>query len=285
MRRFIPIFLLLFFSAVPAQALELTAVSPSTAYPGTTVILAGGPFVAGATVLIGDRRVSANSVAARRLSFTVPALAAGEYALVVEQAGGRSQGPFILRVVSQPPRISSLEPTVLDTCGSSENRTVTVNGSNFRNGTTLLLDSAALGIDKTDAAAIVFTLPPVAPGLHQVQVVNPDNQRSLPYNLIINDTPEISDIELGADRVVEYELLIHGKNFAYNSQVLVNGAAVSRDEGLTGASSPNRDSLRYLDCTTLVYLRRPMAREARELEVQVINPGGAQSNLYRMTTP
>lgn len=283
MRRLITSTLLLLCCALPAAALELTAVSPSTAYPGTSVILAGGPFVAGATVLVGDRRVRVNSVTARRLSFTVPAIAAGEYALVVEQEGERSRGSFILRVVLPPPRISSLDPTVLDTCDSSEIRAVTVNGSNFRSGTTLLFDHAALAIDKTDAGAIVFTLPPVAPGLHQVQVVNPDNQRSLPHNLIINDTPEISDIEVGVDRVVEYELLIHGKNFAHNSQVLRDGMTVERDEA--GVGSPNRDTVRYLDCTTLIYIRRPVAREARELELQVINPSGARSNLYRLTTP
>lgn len=284
MRRLIASTLLLLCCALPAAGLELTAVSPSTAYPGTSVILAGGPFVVGATVLVGDRRVRVTSVAPRRLSFTVPAIDAGEYALVVEQAGERSRGPFILRVVLPPPRISSLEPTVLDICGSSDNRLVTVNGGNFRSGTTLLFDQAALGIDKMDASAIVFTLPPVAPGLHQVQLVNPDNQSSLPHNLIINDTPEISDIEVGADRVVEYELLIHGKNFAHNAQVLRNGMTVDRDEGGVGGS-PNRDTVRYLDCTTLIYIRRPVAREARELELQVINPSGARSNLYRLTTP
>lgn len=285
MRSFISTTLLCLCCAMPVVGLELTAVSPSTAYPGTSVILAGGPFVAGVTVLVGDLRVSANSIASRRLSFTVPTLAAGEYVLAVEQAGERSRGPFILRVVLPPPRIRSLEPAVLDTCGSYENRAVTVNGSNFRSGTILLFDHAALAIDKSGASEIVFTLPAVAPGLHQVQVVNPDNQRSLPYNLIVNDTPEISDIELGADRVVEYELLIHGKNFAFNAQVLVNGAAVSRDDGINATIVPNRDATRYLDCTTLIYLRRPVARAARELELQVINPGGAQSNLYHMTTP
>jgi len=277
--------LLLLCCALPAKALELTAVSPSTVYPGSSVTLSGGPFTEGVMVLVGDLRVSADSVDSRRIVFTVPVLAAGEYALAVEQEGARSLGPFILRVVQAPPRISSLDPAVLDVCGGSDNRTVTVEGSNFSAGATLLFDNAAVDVDRLATSEIVFTLLTVTPGLHQVQVINSDNQKSLPRGFVVKNTPEISDIEVGADRVVEYELLIHGKNFNNNSQVLLNGTTIPRDSGVITTTGPNRDAVRYLDCTTLVYLRRPVAREARELEFQIANPGGAQSNIYRITTP
>ncbi|OGR31192.1 MAG: hypothetical protein A2091_13400 [Desulfuromonadales bacterium GWD2_61_12] len=285
MRLLISTSLLLFCCALPAAALELTAVSPSTAFPGTRVTLAGGPFADGATVMVGELKVGANDVTGSRLTFIVPTVASGEYLLAVEQNGVRSRGPFILRVVQPPPRILNLAPTTLDTCGSADNRAVTVSGSNFSPGATLLFDNAAVVIDNLGPSEIVFTLPQVTPGLHQVQVANPDHQKSLPHGFIVSNTPEISDIALGADRVVEYELLIYGKNFAYNAQVLRNGGAVGREDPMNMVRDPNRDTVRYLDCTTLVYIRRPVAREARELELQVVNPGGAQSNVYRLTTP
>jgi len=84
------IFLFCLCSVVPVAALEITAIFPSTAAPGASVTLSGGPFAAGDLVLIGDRRLAATTVAPTRLSFTVPAVTAGVYALAVERAGVRS---------------------------------------------------------------------------------------------------------------------------------------------------------------------------------------------------
>lgn len=271
---------------VPVVALEITALSPSTAIPGANITLSGGPFVAGDLVLVGDRRVTATTLAPTRLTFTLPTtLPAGDYILTVERDGTRTPPTFLLRVVQPPPRITLLSPATLDSCTFSGERQITVSGQHFRPGAQLLLDNAALPIDKFADSEIVFTLPTVKPGLHHIQVVNPDTQRSLTHALFLSSTPEITTVLSGADNVVNYELIVQGKNFLTDSRLTANGATVGKDLGNISADGSVRETMRYVDCTTLIYTRRPFLREARELSLQVVNPGGEQSNLYQLTTP
>lgn len=271
---------------VPVAALEITAVVPSSAVPGASVNLTGGPFAAGDMVLIGDRRLAAATLAPTRLTFTVPAaLPSGVYALAVERAGARSTHNLQLRVVQPPPRITFLTPATLDSCTMASERQVTVSGSHFRPGTQLLLDNTVLPVEKLAESEIVFTLPTVTPGLHQVQVVNPDNQRSLPHGLFLSNTPEITSVQSGADNVVDYELILSGKNFLFDSLLTVNGGAVGKALGNISADGSVRETMRYVDCTTLIYTRRPFLREPHELSLQIVNSGGEQSNVYQITTP
>lgn len=280
------ILLFLLCSITPVAALEITALFPSTAPPGETITLTGGPFVAGDTVLISDRRLATVVLAPTRLTFTLPPLASGVYALAVEHNGERSPLNFQLRVVQPSPRIASLTPTTLDSCSDSSERQVTVSGSNFQPGTNLLLDNSSIPLAKVSANEIVFILPAVQPGLHQVQVVNPDNQRSLSHALFISSTPEIISVQTGDDHVVDYDLILQGRNFLFNSKLTVNGMAVGKT--LADNLSPDtsvRETMRYIDCTTLIYTRRPFLRDPKELSLQIINPGAEQSNVYQLTTP
>ncbi|PKN12623.1 MAG: hypothetical protein CVU69_06190 [Deltaproteobacteria bacterium HGW-Deltaproteobacteria-4] len=271
---------------VPVAALEITAVSPSTANPGASVTLSGGPFVAGDLVLVGDRRVAATTLAPTRLTFTLPAtLPAGDYSLAVERAGTQTPPVFRLRVVQAPPRLTLLSPATLDSCTFAGDRQITVSGQDFRPGAQLLLDNAALPIEKFSDSEIVFILPTVKPGLHHVQVINPDSQRSLTHALFLSSTPEITAVLSGADNVVSYELIVQGKNFLADSRLTANGSAIGKALGNISADGSVRESMRYVDCSTLIYTRRPFLREARELSLQVINPGGEQSNVYQLTTP
>jgi hypothetical protein len=278
--------LLLLCFSVPVAALEITAVSPSTANPDASVTLSGGPFAAGDIVLIGDRRVAATTLAPTRLTFTLPAtLPAGEYSLALERGGTRAPHTFLLRVVQPPPRILLLTPATLDSCSLGSEREVTVSGQHFLPGAQLLLNNTALPIAKLAESEIVFILPALKPGLQQVQVVNPDNQRSLPHGLFLSSTPEITAVQGGADNVIDYELIVQGKNFLFDSRLTVNGVAVGKSLGSISSDGSVRETMRYVDCTTLIYTRRPFLREARELSLQVINPGGEQSNVYQLTTP
>jgi hypothetical protein len=280
------IMLLCLCFVVPVAALEITAVSPSTANPGASITLSGGPFAAGDLVLVGDRRVAAATLAATRLTFTLPStLPAGDYILTVERDGTRTPPTFMLRVLQPPPRITLLSPATLDSCTFAGARQIMVSGQHFRPGAQLLFDNAALPIAKAAESEIVFTLPTVKPGLHHVQVVNPDNQRSLTHALFLSSTPEITAVQSGADNVVSYELIVQGKNFLADSRLTANGATVGKALGNISTDGSVRESMRYVDCTTLIYTRRPFMREARELSLQLVNPGGEQSNVYQLTTP
>lgn len=285
MRILLMTLLLLLLSAATVAALEITSLFPSTVTPGATVTLTGGPFAAGDIVLVGDRRFVVTALESTRLTFTLPELAAGEYALTVERAGQRSERHFMLRVVLPPPRIDLLSPATLDSCIVAGQRQVTVSGSNFQPSANLLLDNTAIAIDKLDSGEIVFTLPAVKPGLHQVQVVNPDNQSSLPHGLFLSSTPELTAVQTGDDRTLDYDLILQGKNFFFDSRLSVNGEVVGKTVGDMSPDGSLRQMVRYVDCSTLIYMRRPFMREPRELSLQVINPGGEQSNVYQLTAP
>lgn len=292
MRPFCLIVLCLCCLVAPALAVEITAVVPSTVAPGTSVTLTGGPFAAGATVLVGPRRIAAEAITPGRMTFLVPALPSGEYALAVEQAGATSARNFTLRVVMPPPRIARVSPATLDTCAENGSRRITVEGSNFLTGANLLLDNTAVPIESLAATAISFSLPLVKPGMHQLQIVNPDNQRSLPHGLFLDSTPQIAAVSTAEERTIDYDLLVSGKNFLPDSTLIVNGVAAgknfttdSRLANTGGGITAPRDLFRFIDCSTLLYTRRPFIREPRELSLQVVNPGGEVSNVYQITTP
>jgi len=285
MRIPIMILLLFFCSIITVSALEITALVPSTAPPGANVTLSGGPFVAGDMILVGDQRFAA-TITPTRLTFTLPELPAGEYALAVERAGERTVATFRLRVVQAPPHITTVSPATLDSCTVASARRITVNGNNFHPGANLLFDNTSLAINRLTSTEIVFTLPAVKPGLHQVQVVNLDGQHSLPHGLFLSNTPELTAVQTGEDRVIDYELILRGRNFLFNSLLTVNGVAVGKS--LADNISPDqgvRESIRIVDCNTMIYTRQPFLRQPRELSLQIINPGGEQSNVYQLTTP
>lgn len=279
------ILLIILYMVASVAALEITAVSPSTATPGATITLTGGPFADGDTVLVGDRQLVADQLTPTRLNFTLPALASGEYALAVAHDGERSPRNFVLRVVQAAPRITALSPATLDSCAAASERQVTVSGNSFRSGANLLVDNTSIAIDELGATEITLILPVLKPGLHQVQVVNPDNQRSLAYGLFISSTPELMTVETGDDRVSDYDLILKGKNFLFNSQLTANGVTVGKTLDPSISEWSPRGMMRYVDCNTLIYTRRPFLRDVREISLQVINPGGEQSNVYQLTTP
>lgn len=275
-----------------AAALEITSVVPSAVAPGASVALTGGPFQEGVTIVVGAQRLAATSIAPKRITFTVPALPAGDYSLAVVQQQQTSPHTFTLRVVLPPPRIQQLNPASLDSCASGNARQVSVDGANFQPGAALLFDGTALPLNRLTATTLTVTVPGAKAGLHQLLVVNPDGQRSLPFGLVIDSTPQIDTVQSGDDRVVDYDLLLSGKNFSYDSLLTVNGMAISKTPNSSLSAAPDaagvnvqRDTFRYVDCSTLLYTRHPFIREAHQLSLQVVNPGGEASNVYQLTAP
>jgi len=113
--------------------------------------------------------------------------------------------------------------------------------------------------------------------------------------------PEISGVERGGDFVNHYEMIIRGKNFFYNSILVVkepntfaggpeirqltyyaNRGALGTGQGPLAAMG---EALRYNDCRTLLYLRFPGNFQDKELTLQVINPDGKKTSPYVVTMP
>jgi len=274
----------LVFSA-PTSALEIVAVSPSTAAVGASVNVTGGPFSEKVLIRLGDRVIRPTIINTKQMTFAVPDLPAGDYLLNLQEGETSTEWPMLLRVVDPQPVILDLEPLRIDVCDADDNRRITVTGRSFAKGASLLVDGAQLPVEQSSASEIEFLLPDLEAGMHRVEVVNPDGNRSLPYAVMVNGVPEILSVVPGEDRVVSYDLEIHGRNFAADADLLVNGVSVRKAITTEGKRGGGRDTLVFVDCQTLIYTRYPVTREPSQLALTVFVPNTDKSEPFYITAP
>ncbi|MCM2265033.1 MAG: IPT/TIG domain-containing protein [Desulfuromonadales bacterium] len=288
-------------TGTPVSALEITSVTPTRATPGTLVVLTGGDFSAQSRIFLGEQFVPPARWFPRQMEFIVPALPPGGYSLTVQDEIDSVLQPFNFEVLAPRPQIARIEPDNLDVCADEAERSVRVSGSNFHAEALVLLGGSAVNSRAIDASAMEIRLPEMPAGVYGVEVRNPDGAASLPHSLWINSVPEIIGVERGSEFVNHYEVIVRGKNFFYNSILMVReadaGAGGLGTRQMTyyahrGASAlatsdfaAPGEQLRYLDCTTLVYLRYPSNLQDKELTLQVINPDGKKTAPYLVTLP
>lgn len=262
-----------------ASALEILSVAPATASVGQTITLTGGPFPAGCVVRLGLLQIIPDLLESDRIGFSLPALAAGDYSLVVLHQGKTSPAPVTLRVVDPTPWISEVDPTSMDECSSPEERRVRVRGHGFGPGASLLVDNASVPAS-LEGNEFLATIPPLRPGLHEVRILTAGGQRSEAHALTISSQPEIQSVTQGNDQVTVYDVIVQGKNFLFNSVLVVDGRPLT-----PGSAKTQSDHVSYQDCRTLIYHRYPYSREPKQVSLQVVNPGGNQSQVYQASIP
>ncbi|TLM66302.1 MAG: hypothetical protein FDZ69_06590 [Deltaproteobacteria bacterium] len=291
----------LWSAAGSASALEITSVAPGRGVPDTRVVLTGGPFTAQSRIYLGEQYVPPLQLLPRQMDFIVPAVPPGSYSLTVQDDIDMALQPVLFEVLAPPPQIAAIEPRNLDFCADRAGRSVRVEGRHFLPATQLLLNGTVVGSRFLDAGALEFDLPELPAGVYGVEARNPDGTASLPHSLWINSLPEISTVEQGDDFVNHYEMLIHGKNFFFNSILVVRetdraagGMGTRQTTYYAHRNAPlpvpsnlpaAGEQLRYADCHTLVYLRYPSNFQEKELTLQVINPDGKKTEPYVVTMP
>ena len=291
----------LVLASTSGLALEITSVAPSRAMPATRVILTGGIFAPQVRIYLGEQLVPPIQVLPSQLVFIVPPLPPGSYSLTVQDEVDTAVQPLNFEVLAPHPLITAVEPGILDVCGDETERLIRVEGENFRPETVLLLNGNAVSSRVLDIGTMEFRLPELPAGVYGVEAHNPDGNASLPHSLWVNSVPEITGIERGDDFVNHYEVIIHGKNFFFNSILVVREPdTLSGGNGyrqmtyyahrtaptLTqGTLSAPGEMLQYNDCRTLLYLRYPSSFQDKELLLQVINPDGKKTRPYAVTLP
>jgi len=282
-------------------ALEITSVAPTRATPATRVILTGGPFTLESRIFLGEQFVAATRVLSAQLEFTVPPMPPGSYSLTVQDDIDTAIQPFTFEVLAPQPHVAAVVPDNLDFCADQAERLVLVEGSNFVPDSIVQLNGNAISSRVVNAGSLEFRLPEMPAGVYGVVVRNPDGATSLPHSLWINSVPEIDSVERGDDAVNHYEVIIRGKNFFYNSILVVKepentsvGKSVRQlafhaaqstagsGQSLLPASG---EKLLYGDCRTLLYQRYPTSLQDKELTLQVINPDGKKTEPYLVTLP
>jgi len=271
------------FCCLPAlaQALELSSLRPATAAPGDLVILSGRDWPEAYQLLLGETAVSSERLSATDVRFQVPQLPPGDYAIGISSEGRKLPAvtQFILRVHQPAPQIDSLVPDQIPLCRGFEQEEILLGGRNFAPGAALLLDDSALAVKSRSQGSITALLPPVPAGLHRIEVVNPDGQKSIAATLNVVKQPEIDHLEIGNDQVTSYQIRIVGVNFSPQSKLMLNGTPITnRSEEIVAGN----DRISYIDCTTLVYQRYPLTGQPRDLAFQILNPDGQVSNTVRI---
>ncbi len=286
----------------PGQALELSSVVPSRAEPEALVTLSGGPFTRQTRVLFGALQLQPSVFDAERLTFRVPDLPPGNYALRLRQDGQAAGQGYSFEILELTPRISAISPRNINSCFDSDARRISIEGEGFSPETAVLLNGATVVKRYYASDRLEFILRPgLRAGVYGVQLRNPAGKESLPYSLWINDIPKIYSVERGEDFVNHYEVIVRGKNFYFDSiltvstphselpdvkhRPLILHAHETGPGALQYPLSPQSDRIVYRDCQTLIYQRYPASYQDKELQLQVINPDGKKSAPFTVSLP
>lgn len=258
------------------------SVIPSQGEPGAKVTIFGNGFGEQAVAFLGSVEVPVKVTGGKQLEFIIPKLDAGLYALYVKRADGVAGKVYNFTVQVVRPVLSSLNPDRVSACSQDAGREVSASGKNFTDTSMLLFDGAVILSRTLSPEQILFTVPQVNGGLHQIMVKNDPENGSLPLAITIETKPEISNVSIGNEYVNYYELNIFGKNFQQNSSIYVDNQRIG---GKGGQEMGERDKLIFDDCTRMIYQRHPYSSAKKEFRIQVVNQGGESSQIVNVSAP
>jgi hypothetical protein len=264
-----------------ARPIAILSISPSKAEPGMGVILYGSGFTDSTRAFIGNKEAQTTVDGPRQLSFEIPDLMPGLYALFLRREDGTRSKVYNFTVIPRTPVVESLSPDRIISCSSGSDRQVHIVGRNFQENSQVLFDGAVIKSRFESSESISAPIPPVAGGLHTIQVSSPGGTLSSVMALIIDSKPLITSVTQGESYVNYYNLIIEGQNFKSNSMLVVDGKSMS-------ASSVNpfsREKVRFVDCTRIIYERHPYDSDVKSFDVQVINATGEESPVFQVSAP
>lgn len=263
------------------QPPAILSIIPGMGAPGTTVIISGSGFSEQTTAYLGTNEVPTRLIGPRQISFDIPQLAAGNYALYLRQGDGAPGKAYTFTVVPIRPTATAISPDTLSFCAAGQERLITVRGKNILEGAQLLFDGAIIRSSRISSEEMTFIAPSVPGGLHQVQIKNPEESLSGALGLMVSTRPEIQSVVQGADYVNYYALNIEGMNFQQGSSLIVDGRRVQ-----SGFSYPGeRDTLQFVSCGKLIYHRYPYDPSMKSFRLIVTNPNGEESSPVTVSAP
>lgn len=269
-------------AAEQKSPLTILSIIPAQGEPGTVVTVNGTGFTPSTTAALGTRELPTFVPAGGRLlSFELPDLPAGAYALYLKREDGTTSRAFNFMVQPQKPVATTLSPDTVVACATGRDREVVVSGAHFQTGSQLLFDGAAIGSRLISSSALAFQAPPLPGGMHQVQVRNPSGAVSGSLALFIDGKPQILTVSVGNDHVSYYDLIISGRNFLQTSMLVADGTRVGTAQPAVG----DRDQLLFMGCSEIVYQRHPYDQTPREIRLQVVNPNGDESGIFTISAP
>jgi hypothetical protein len=263
------------------EAPAILSIIPGQGAPGIKVVISGAGFTQESSVFLGIDEIPSILISSKQISFEIPQIAAGNYALYIRQKGGASGRAYSFAISPVKPVAAALTPDSISFCSSGNERQVNVRGKNFLEGAQILFDGAAIRGSRVSSEEILFAVPHVPGGLHQVQVKNPEETVSGALGLMVTNRPEVRNVIQGSDYVNYYELTIEGINFQQGSSVIVNGKKIQSGQPTPG----DQDRLQYDSCSKLTYYRYPYDPSTKSLQMMVVNPNGEESSTFTVSAP
>lgn len=277
----------------PSLPVNILSIIPAQGEPDISVTLSGTGFTEKTIAFLGNNDVPTRVLSPQTLTFDIPKLAPGLYALFLRREDGTTSRTYNFSILPPKPVVESLSPDTISVCSAGTERQVSISGSNFQPASKVLFNGSIIASSYASPQSITFTVPPAPGGLHQVQVKNPEDIVTTPITLSVKATPEISSVTRGESFVNYYKLIISGQNFQPGAAIMVEersfqvGLNVGAGKRLTagGIATGERESLVYVNCSTLAYQRYPSDPTDKDLRILVINPNGEGSSMVQVTAP
>jgi len=235
--------LCLFSIASMGLAQQLTSLSPSSVAAGGPdfVLTANGSgFVAGSAILWNGLSFPTDIVSSTQLTATIPAsyiAAQGSASISVQIPGGSISNVLNFNIGQQTsglPSITALSPGSATPGGPAF--TLTILGTNFAAGATVLWNSSALSTTFVSASQLTAFVPAgliASQGSAVVAVLNPgsitSNSVSFLINQVTSGAPSISAISPNAATQggPAFTLTVFGSNFTFGALLVWNGSVIT----------------------------------------------------------
>jgi len=263
--------------------ISILSIIPANGEPGASVILYGSGFTEGTSAFLGNTEIPARVIGPKQLSFEIPRLKPGLYALYLRRKDGSTSSIYNFNVLPLKPILINIQPDKIDACNSGGYREVQLRGFNFQERSMVMFDGAAIQSRFISPEAISFVVPDVSAGLHQVQVKNPEETQSATRALFVDTKPEITGISQGDERVNSYDLIIYGRNFQQDSSLVVDGTRLSGARSYPPPAGTAK--IIYVSCNQIIYERYPYDTTPKSIRLQVINPTGEGSSVVQIAAP
>lgn len=226
------------YKYVPAQPVVsdiIPKVGPEAG--GTSVVLHGASFMAGAEVWFGPNKATGVEVwSVTSLKAVTPLGAAGAVDVKVVNPGGAQAivtGGFTYQAgggAVDPPTVTALFPAQGPTAGGTP---VEIQGTGFQPGLTVLLAGKVVGqVAVVDATKINIITPSAAPGKVALTILNPDGlgvtkTDAFEYKTQVADPPVLAGISPSAGPAAGgTPVTVTGQAFAAGGQLYLGGKAL-----------------------------------------------------------
>ena len=260
---------------------EINTTSPTSAPAGGssfTLTVNGANFISGSTVQWNGTPLSTSFVSATQLTAVVPAsliASPGSASITVVNPGGATSNSYTFTIGSTVPTgpfLSSLSPNSINAGGAA--LTLTVNGSGFVFGSTVLWNGSPLSTTEVSVYQLLATVPAsfiAVGGSSDITVLNPGNvvSNGLIFNILTPNAGRPTIASLSPSSVTPggpaFTLTVTGTNF-------MNGAVVQWN------STPLATSFQGSPTQLTATVPASLITTAGTAAVSVVNPNGLASN-------